>query len=352
MVKKSFAGLFLILMIPVFINAYNPPVGGENMYQFVSPHSLTGGNSVTGGALQNVAIEDIALNPSLIAGEQRFVLNLSGSYLFETGEESSDPGIAAQLGLIFPSRVGVAALDLQWINIPFANMNYGNSFTVRAAYAKDLIDDLYVGLALYGTFGDDWAVGGDLGFWCNVHTVKWLPFLKDVRWAFAFTNLGRAYKGSTDGLYSENITGFPSPFTPRFGIAGSFVKAEKIQAGISLDISLPSFQNVVASTALQFVFFNFVNLKAGWEINARECAETKVVMIPAVALSFKFNFTASKKDDSFIAKQGWTQSEMDVSAAYKYVQDDLHVTSAEVIIYPGQKDTVAPEINLWEEDNE
>lgn len=360
MTKKSMC-ILVVSFFAALVFAYNPPVYGENLYDFVSPEALSLGDSVTGGGIKSVALEDIAVNPALIAGEQRFTMKLSGSLLLQNAYEAEANGFtqkqkggAAQFGMIFPSRVGVAATSFQFVtgsaeaDNSCGPINYGKNFTLRAAFAKDLIDDLYLGLGMYGSFGDDWAVAGDLGLWCNIHTVKWLPFMKDIRWAAALTGMGKAYKTST-GLYSENATGIPSPFTFRFGFAGTLLDVKNFISGISMDIALPSFQNIIFSTSLDLLFFNMINLRAGWEINAREVAATKIVMIPSASLSVKFNFTASKKDDSFISKQGWAQSEMDIAGGYRYFESGIHGIAAGVTLRTGQKDVEAPVINLWEE---
>ena len=356
MLKKTALILFLAFFCYAFLAAYNPQFLGEDMYQFVSPDALSISGSVTGGPVQSVEIEDIGVNPALIAGEQRPAITLSGSLLFQSkvseAPYAQQKGGAAQLGMLYPTRVGVAALDLQWIDLPEGRINYGNSFTIRGAFAKDLIDDVYLGLGLYGTFGDGWAFAGDLGLWCNIHTVKWLPFMKDCRWGFSLTGMGRGYRPkNVTGVIKagDSLSGTPSPFTPHFGLAGSFVDVKNFKGGFSFDLSAPTWQNVIFNPALQFVFFNMINLNCGWDFNLREFIATKVVCAPAVSLSFRFNFTASKNTDSFIAKQGWSQSEMDVAGGYRYVTDGIHAVAAGVTIYTGQKDTEPPVINLWEE---
>ena len=55
-------------------------------------------------------------------------------------------------------------------------------------------------------------------------------------------------------------------------------------------------------------------------------------------------------EDSFLAKKGWQKSEAEVSGAYQYFKDDLHLASGGMTLKLGQRDTVAPEIILW--DNE
>ena len=176
--------------------------------------------------------------------------------------------------------------------------------------------------------------------------------MKDCRWGFSLTGMGRGYRPkNVTGVIKagEALSGTPSPFTPHFGLAGSFVDVKNFKGGFSFDLSAPTWQNVIFNPALQFVFFNMINLNCGWDFNLREFIATKVVCAPAVSLSFRFNFTASKNTDSFIAKQGWSQSEMDVAGGYRYVTDGIHAVAAGVTIYTGQKDTEPPVINLWEE---
>ena len=355
MLKKYLFSILLVIAGVISVFAYNPPMYGEDMYNFVSPEALSFGNSVTGGAIQSVAVEDIAVNPALVAGEQRFTLKLSGSLLFQSNEAALASGFekqkggAAQLGMLFPSRIGVADADFQFVSMTQGALNFGNSFMIRGAFAKDLIDDLYVGMGLYGSFGDNWSVGADLGLWCNLHTIKWLPFMSDCRWACAVTGLGKAYNPNVRGLYGENSSGFPSPFTIRMGFAGNLMNFKNFKTGLSLDLSFPYVQNVVFNCALDFLIFNVVSLKTGWEFNMRETIQTQKVIIPSASLSCKFNFTTSKKDDSIFVKQGWSKSEMDISGGYRYIDGNIHAASAGVTIRAGQKDNEKPVIILWGE---
>ena len=56
-----------------------------------------------------------------------------------------------------------------------------------------------------------------------------------------------------------------------------------------------------------------------------------------------------------MAKQGWQQSEMKISSAYRNIEtksSQINVASAALTIMLGQEDTSAPEIVLWEDDEE
>ena len=68
-------------------------------------------------------------------------------------------------------------------------------------------------------------------------------------------------------------------------------------------------------------------------------------MIPTVSLSAKIGI--SSKDDSFLAKQGWQQSEIIPSVGYRYLYNDVQATSVGFTALLGQQDTSAPVINLW-----
>lgn len=346
--KKMF---FLLVIITLYtrVFAYNPPASGENLYGFTSPSMVSGEMSTAGGSLFQVEPGHVTLNPALLGGEQRVVIDIAYTALIAPSKTHTY-GQAFNIGTIIPSKFGVFTGVLQGVFIPFDDMHLKNSFTIRAAYSKDILDSFYVGAGISGAFGDDWALNLDLGFLYLPGEISWLPFMSDIRLGASLTGMGKPFNPSSIGIdgTTKGATGYPSMFTPHFGFAGTLFSVKQIKAGISLDLSFPTFQNLVFDTNLQFLFANIVSVSTGWQFNLRETLEDRANWYPTVSLSFKFDFTT--KEESFLGRQGWGESEMIVSSAYKALNNDVHIASGGAALYLGLKDTDAPEIILWGND--
>ena len=106
---------------------------------------------------------------------------------------------------------------------------------------------------------------------------------------------------------------------------------------------------------MQFLIYKVVKITTGWEVNVRELISGVPFSTPTAGISVNFNFDSAKNKDSFMAKQGWQQSEMKISSAYRNIEtksSQINVASAALTIMLGQEDTSAPEIVLWEDDEE
>ncbi|MGI5173902.1 hypothetical protein H0R92_09930 [Treponema sp. OMZ 840] len=339
-------GAMLLILPFAAVFAYNPPPGGELLYSFTSPFMLSAELSTAGGPLFHVHPGHTALNPALSAGEQRVVVDAAYTALIAPGR-NKNYGQAFNLGALVPSRYGVFTGVAQGVFVPFNDMLLKNSFTLRASYSKDIADWLYIGAGLYGGFGSDWSLGADIGFLYLPEKIKALPFIGKPRIAFALTGMGKNYKPATVGIngLSEHTTSFPSFFTPHIGFAGNLFEIKNFSGGFSMDVSLPAFQNFVFDTGLQFLFAETVRLSTGWQFNLRETIAKTASWYPSVSLSVKFGFSA--KEASLLGKKGWQQSEMIVSGAYRPMKKNIHAVSGGAALYLGLKDTAAPEIILW-----
>lgn len=346
--KKVLLFVFISLCIFTSLSAYNPPPNAENMYELVSPQMVSSGSSVTGGGLKTVTPESIVLNPALIAGEQRWVVDLAYTGIIGTNALAGY-GQTANVGFIIPSRFGVTAVTMQGVfTSALPKMNLGNSFTVHGAFAKDLTDELYVGagatLALASE--NDWALYGDLGFWYNIKAIKGLGFLKDARWGASITGMGKPLSSGGTGIYAlQDSESFPGMFTPHVGIAGNLFGFKYFTGGVSMDLSFPTFQNVVYNAGLSFLIANIIQIQTGWEVNLREILAGHKVQIPTVGISVKFGINT--KDAEFMSKRGWQQSEIITSGAYQNLYTDIHTASVGAAMYLGQRDTEAPVVKLW-----
>lgn len=345
---KRFFCLILIASC-TYIFAFNPPPHGELLYNFTYPSMLAGEMSTAGGSLFRVHPGYITINPSLPAGEQRVVIDAAYTALIAPSKKIPY-GQAFGIGTIIPSRYGVFTGVLQGVFVSFDDMQLKNSFTMRTAYSKDVLDSLYVGIALSGAFGSDWGLNADIGFLYFPEEVRWLSFMDDIRLAASLTGMGKPFNPSVTGIdgTTKNTTGYPSMFTPHFGFAGTLFAVKDVKMGISLDLSFPTFQNMVFDTNIQFLVADIITLSTGWQFNLRETLEDTANFYPSISLSVQFALSAS--DESLLGRQGLQGSEMIISGAYKPFSNNVHAASAGAAVYLGVTDTDAPDIILWGND--
>ena len=214
-------------------------------------------------------------------------------------------------------------------------MHLGNSINFRAGLSKEITNKLWVGIAAGGgyawTYGNDWSLYGDLGM---LYRPGDLGFLKDFRFALSVQNLGKMYDKVTRAGISKDAenTAYPTLATVRTGVAATLLETEIAKIGFGIDVATPCFQNIIASA----------------KFNLMETINGKNSFIPSVAFLFKFSFDV--KNNSYLESNGWSQSEMTVSAGYKNLYSTVHAISAGVDIDLGMADNEAPKIVVW--DNE
>lgn len=344
--NKKLLSVLLLLLSCGLLCAYNPPAGGELLYQLQTPQTLSNGASAAGGALLYTTAEHTAINPALVAGEQRIVVNAGFTGLIGSADDSGF-GSTMHLGAVIPTKYGVFTGAVQGMFTDFGTLALGKNGTLRGGFAKDISDSFHVGASVATTFGKKFGAFADLGVLWNKGRINKLPWLKDVRIGFALTELGLPYKNpDATGINAEKaVSGFPGWVTPRAGIAGTLLSAEKLKIGASADIATPSFQNVLVDLGMQFLLFDSIRVKTGWEFNLRECIAGTAVYYPDVSVSVKIAFRS--KDDSFLTEHGWQQSELVPSVGYRYLEGGVQAASAEFAAHLGLKDTDAPLIELW-----
>lgn len=348
MLKKIIASA--VLCAGAALYAYNPPAGGQNLLRISSPELLSEGASAAGGALYSVSPDSVVNNPALTAFEQRAVLNLSGTMLFDSKDESDKSvGGAFEGGILLPSRWCVSSFLVQGVFVPFYDMHLGNSFNFTANVAKDVTDKLSVGvsaeLGIFYGHNSDWRGGVNLGAFYDFGEAG---FFKDIRFGAVLLNIGKQLGNTTVlGITGSEASEWPGIATPKIGAAATFFEQNNFKAGASLDFSFPSFQNFVCDAGLQLLFADVIKVSSSWEYDAREFSEGSKNILPSVGVSFQFKFNS--KNGSLLAKKGWEQSEMTVSGAWKQLYKNVNAVSAGAKINLGLKDTQAPEIILWGE---
>jgi len=349
MIKKLLAAVSALLSVSV-LAAYNPPAGGQNFLRLTEPQLLSGASSSAGGAIFSVTPASVVNNPALTAFEQRIVLDLAGTMLFDSSDSNESVGGATQAGILFPSRWGVSSFLLQGVWVPFDRMQVGNNIHFNASFAKDVTDKLAIGMSgnvgLFYGYDSDWLGAVDMG---ALYLFGDLAFMQNVRFSAALLNLGKMYSETTNhGIKGSDAADWPALATPKAGVAATLFNNKKLEIGASVDISAPGFQNFVLDAGVQLVFGGIVNVASGWEYDAREYSEGAKNVMPSVGVSCKFMFNS--KDGSFLTNKGWQQSEMTVSAAWQQMYKKINAVSVGALLNLGLKDTEAPKIILWGEE--
>lgn len=332
-----------------FAAAYNPPAGGENLLRLVSPEMLTGAGSSAGGALLGASPSSVLINPAVVAGDQRAVIDLGYTALLEPNAQHTF-GSGARLGVLIPSRFGVFTGSLNGVFSSLDSMPLGNLIMINGTFSKDVTERLYVGAGLTGGFGfgygNDWALYLDLGAVYNFGTVG---FMKNFRVGGALSAIGKTFVMDLPGIAAGTSTSsfYPGMFTPRVGVAAHLFEAGGFRGGFSCDISAPFFQNAVLDTGLQFDYAQIVKLTVSWQANLREILEDNYNLMPAISLSVKFGIDTQQ--NKFLASKGWQKNDLSISTAWQQLYGGVQAVSAGAAAYLGLKDTEAPVIQMWEE---
>ena len=352
--KKSIVTGIVMGFLLTVVHAYNPPVNGESFFELSSPRQLTNAGSSAGGPLFYANPESIIVNPALTALEQRVDLNLAYTALFSSNPlDSNSYGNAFQMGILIPTKWAVFTGYMNGTMVPYADMNLGNSINLKGGIAKEITDSLNVGMSLNsGIFwgaNTDWEVSANLGFiynWGN------LGFMKNFRYSAALLNLGKTFTNTTlPGINPEKATGFfPMIGTLKAGAAASLLENDVIKIGTSADLTFPLFLNAILDVGFQFAVKDMLYISVSDKFNLRELINGHVNVIPSVGLTFRFTFDV--KNNEYLEKNGWSQSEMSTSVAWKQLYKNINAASAGVDINLGLKDETPPVILIKFQDEE
>lgn len=321
------------------------PAGAEELYRFFGPQSLAGGSSVVKG----FAAASEHFNPAIAADNQRTTLDIHYTALANL---AGDPwGHGAGLGASFPTRFAVWNLGL-WL-LTSANPDYGPGTLggLRFGIAKDVYDDLYVGLGVQAGAGGlvdgqfDYSVTGSLGF---VHRPYLGEIWRNFRWGMVLREMGKAFQpsGATSNL--------PFPFTPAVGVATDLLPPGVLQVSLGADLAFPSFQNLVASTHAQ-LFFRIssewgLGLRSSWTLDVRDVLEApsrRSSLLPAVGI-YVTGVTEIDTDNpnlSFL-DPSYRKSDLRPALSWAAVRQDTHAVSIGANLALGMLDTRPPEITV------
>jgi hypothetical protein len=351
--KKFFSAAVLFTLVVAAASAYNPPVYGDDIFELSSPHQLANASSAVGGGIFYASPESMITNPALPAKEQRVDLNLAYTGLVSSNEANEAKyGNAFQFGILIPFKRFVFSGYGNGTMVPFKEMNLGDSFNFKFGLAKEITDKLTVGTNLNtGIFwgaGTSWALSVNLGF---VYTYGDLSFIKDFRYGASILNLGKNYDNTTlTGIKGGQASAFPAIATIKVGAAGTLVQNDTIKLGFSADLTAPSCMNLIADLGLQFSVKDMLFISVSEKFNFAELVKDVQNVMPSVGINFRFTFDV--KNNDYLNKNGWSQSEMSASVAWKQFNRTVNAVSAGVDVNLGLKDETPPVIQLWLDDDE
>ncbi|TVQ39807.1 MAG: hypothetical protein EA384_04345 [Spirochaetaceae bacterium] len=323
--------------------SYDPPTGGQDSYQLLSPLFLGRGFSVTS---MESPFSD-AMNPSASGLNQR--ITLDASYIGLTGFGSRDDdrgwqGHAVNLGATFPTRAGVFTGSMRYLGSEVDPMLLGNTFGVKFSFAKDLYRDFLVGAGLNvdtGGYDGQFDVGANLDFGI-MHLVGDFGVLKDLRWGASLLGVGLPYK-PVDGRDS-----MPAFLTPALGAQFSLVRSEDIVWDINTTVSYPTVQNARVNLGSEITFFDTVSVFGGWQADARQILDNSIEqrsMLPSFGVSVTLA-TDFRETDSFIGEQGWNRSEIRTRAAAAPLYDGIWGMGGGVNVALGVVDANPPVVDV------
>lgn len=351
--KKLLLTFFAAEMVLTAAYSYNPPAGGEDLNLLGSPANLSGANSVTGGALFNAGADSILVNPALTAREQRVNLTAGYTFLYSVDDDNKkQAGSAFQTGILIPFKLYIFSGHVDGAFSEMYELPLGKTLNFKAGLSKEITDKLSVGASAGGGYAwtdldKDWSLYADLG---ALYTVGNLGPFSDFRIGASVLNIGKTYTEiRTLGIdKKEKNTQFPTLVTLKTGAAGTILDTDIAKIGLGLDVSVPCFQNVIAEMNAQVAFKKMFIISVGEKFNMAEVINGKYNFIPSVAFLFKFSFDV--KNNQYLEENGWSQSEMTVSAGYKNLYSTVQAISAAADIDLGMADNEPPKITVW--DNE
>lgn len=332
-----------------YVFAYNPPVGGQTLFNLSSPTQLASASSCAGGGIFMPGADSIAFNPALPALEQRIQLDAAFSALISTNSDDDRSFNAAfQTGILIPTKRFVASGILNGVFCKSIDLWLGNTLNFRAGLSKEVSEKLSVGAnvnagVLWGA-GSDWSLGLDAGF---LYRLGQLGFFRDFRIGAAALNLGKYYSGEEllpiDAEHTADD--FPSLVTIRGGIGALLFETEQVKGGFSFDIATPAFQNVIFDMGLQFAFKDMLYLSVAESIDVMEIKNEHYNLMPAISLGVKFDLNA--RGNEYLKSRSWDSNEMLASLAWQQKYEHIQAISGGARLYLGQTDTQPPVIQLW-----
>ncbi|GHV82098.1 cell envelope biogenesis protein OmpA [Spirochaetia bacterium] len=201
-------------------------------------------------------------------------------------------GHGINFGALVPTKFAVFGGSLNFLYSPFDDFLPGNdvNFKGNLNVAKDLYPGLNIGLGFnFGVgSGSGWVFSGDLGVRYNMGKLK---ALENFTVAFAMKSMG--------------TSGFPSAFTPLFGVSTDFIylkssgdTANPLRISGSFDLGIPSLHNLTGKIGLSIVLAELVTISTSWGFNGYENfwgENTKTPTLPSLGIGLNFALRSGGK---------------------------------------------------------
>lgn len=355
---KRMVAVCAVASMTAALFAYNPPAGGQSLFNLSSPTQLTSASSVAGGGIFMPGPDSIAFNPALPSYEDRVQLDADFSVLGNTGDGES--GAAFQTGILIPLKMFNVSGVLNGVFVDGDakkdEMSLGNSLNFKAGISKEVTERICVGVNLdagylwgvedYKGNTKDWSLGAGLG---ALYRRESLGFTKDFRVGAALLNLGKYYNVDLVGIKGDDVADtFPALATLKMGAGANLLTTKDFVIGASFDMSFPSFQDFIINMGANFAVKDLFYINIAENIDVAEAANGYADFMPAVSVSVKFSLDA--KNNSYLKAHSWENSEMLASAAWQQRYSDVQVVSAGLRIKLGQQDVEPPVIQIWDEE--
>ncbi|MFW6312454.1 MAG: FlgD immunoglobulin-like domain containing protein, partial [Spirochaetota bacterium] len=333
--------LLSVLIASALPAQYDPPVGGEDLYDLYSPLMLAEGAP----AVASEGPQADTVNPAISGLVQRTTLD--ASYLAVTGFGSPTAGGGWQghivnLGVVSPTRVAVFSGSTHLISMPLPGMTWGTSLSVHGSAAKELYPGWIAGAGFRVVGGGsgrfDLGAALDLGVVRDAGTVG---SMENLRWGVALQNIGKWYSPL------NGAGALPSPFTLSGGVNFDVVTNDWFRLSASGSLSAPAFQNLRFGVGARATVFDTVSLHAGWKADLRQLLEPQITnrsLIPSFGLSVAFK--AGLGADGPVAARGWTETEVQTTVAAAPLYNDVWAMGGGINAPLGVIDTEGPRTSI------
>ncbi|TVR29566.1 MAG: hypothetical protein EA404_14580 [Spirochaetaceae bacterium] len=274
----------LILAFTGSLYGYNPPAGGEEWRDIVSPTFQAGGADVTAYD----AILGGSVNPAAAARREQLTVGLGYSALIDAGAADGFGHIVA-LGGDLPTTFGVLGLHTQFVDSQFDAFDLGTLVRIRGIYAREILPGWLFGASGNVTTGQaDRGFLGVSGAGGIIQVSESVLGLSDVRWGLMFDGIGIGYNPHRDDEEGDRQTAFPSVFTPAAGLSFNFVETDDVTVRFAAGLSAPRFQNLRANAGLSVGIQDIVTVQTGTRLDVRQLGEDRAThrrgFLPSVGI--------------------------------------------------------------------
>ena len=338
--KINMNKVFIILLFTLFMPFAEAGdfQGGYLFYDLLSPSM-----SSSAASFINLDSPLAAMNnPASTGFLQRITLEAAYTGVNGYNSYSGWTNIGA-LGFSYPGKALVLNTSLFLVNSNFDFYNSAFLSGINVSAAKDIYENLSIGLGLnfgYGKEGDtDWMLSADLGF---IHYPNEFLSHKNFRWGAVFKNLGKGFSPGSD-------SSMPPLFTPGLGAGINIFRSSKIAGDLTADIYFPSFENVVINISKNITFANSLRLNLAARANFDTLADNDIKLSsfsPSIGLSYGFKADLGSLNIKSLKEREWNKTDLIADAAFTQVAENIQGYGLGVRVPLGYIDKEGPVINI------